>query len=326
MLRRLRYPLVGLLLVLLLGVTGLFSSADSNRRFSLWDNSAQALGSPTTGGEALDDGHMPPTRAIGTAVIYRVSRLNVRAYPSLDAPVAGQVGLGETVDILGYRHGSWIFIHTPDNDFGWVNKYYLNTRIDLMSLPQMSMDEAMYGHRPPAPQPPGPQPPEPRPLPPDQAVIIRQGGLNVRRGPGFDWPVVTQVALGEHVGLTGVRDATTTWIQIRLHDGTVGWVNKGYLQTSADFSKFDVWDGDPGYNRREATITGASSVNVRVGPDWRFDKITYVRYGEEVLLYGYRNPSGTWVVIRTQDGTVGWINARYLETDFNIYNLEIGMP
>jgi uncharacterized protein YgiM (DUF1202 family) len=57
--------------------------------------------------------------------------------------------------------------------------------------------------------------------------------LNVRSGPGVDYPVVTTLAQGKTVPVLDV-DPDTGWLQVQLPDGEqVGWVsgNPAYVST-----------------------------------------------------------------------------------------------
>lgn len=58
------------------------------------------------------------------------------------------------------------------------------------------------------------------------------GHLNVRSGPGFQFPVVNQIGQGVNAQVTGcVSDFS--WCSVALPDGTTGWASAPYLVTSA---------------------------------------------------------------------------------------------
>jgi hypothetical protein len=65
---------------------------------------------------------------------------------------------------------------------------------------------------------------------PTTGTVVNAHSLNVRRGPGVSNPVVTAVRRGQTVELTGFRNASGTWVQIRAH-GVTGWVNAYYIQS-----------------------------------------------------------------------------------------------
>jgi uncharacterized protein YraI len=56
------------------------------------------------------------------------------------------------------------------------------------------------------------------------------GHLNVRSGPGFQYPVVNQIAANVQAQITGcVSDYS--WCSVALPDGTTGWASGPYLVT-----------------------------------------------------------------------------------------------
>ncbi|HWM30964.1 MAG TPA: DUF1236 domain-containing protein [Methyloceanibacter sp.] len=58
------------------------------------------------------------------------------------------------------------------------------------------------------------------------------GHLNVRSGPGFQFPVVNQIGQGVNAQVTGcVSDYS--WCSVALPDGTTGWASAPYLVTQA---------------------------------------------------------------------------------------------
>ena len=71
--------------------------------------------------------------------------------------------------------------------------------------------------------------PEPTPEPTVVDHRFATAALNVRVGPARDADVVTVLARGAKVGITGTTDGD--WVQV-LHDGSPAWVNGDYLATS----------------------------------------------------------------------------------------------
>ena len=79
--------------------------------------------------------------------------------------------------------------------------------------------------------PPPPRAPVP---PPPQAVrpvfYIKANHLNLRMGPGMDFPKISVLERGEEVEKVG---ASEDWFQIRIiRDGRIGWVDSKYLSST----------------------------------------------------------------------------------------------
>jgi hypothetical protein len=62
-------------------------------------------------------------------------------------------------------------------------------------------------------------------------TLINARHLNVRRGPGVSYGVITTISRNQTVELTGYRNASATWIQIRAN-GVTGWVNAYYIRSN----------------------------------------------------------------------------------------------
>ncbi|MCG2768929.1 MAG: SH3 domain-containing protein, partial [Anaerolineae bacterium] len=61
----------------------------------------------------------------------------------------------------------------------------------------------------------------------DDIATIKTGVLNVRQGPSTSYPIVTTLRFGSKVTVLG-QNQTAGWLQVRLSDGTVGWVSRSY--------------------------------------------------------------------------------------------------
>ena len=73
-------------------------------------------------------------------------------------------------------------------------------------------------------------------LAPMTAQVVNARVLNVRSGPSMDDEAFTHVSRGQVVDLTGCRSGG--WIEIRLPDGSTGWVGGSYL--SGNFAYTDL--------------------------------------------------------------------------------------
>lgn len=57
--------------------------------------------------------------------------------------------------------------------------------------------------------------------------------LNIRSGPGTRFRAIGLLAAGETAELLG-RNADGQWLRVRTGDGTLGWVNRNYIETALD--------------------------------------------------------------------------------------------
>ncbi|HMN31700.1 MAG TPA: SH3 domain-containing protein, partial [Caldilineaceae bacterium] len=76
------------------------------------------------------------------------------------------------------------------------------------------------------------------------ATVSTGGGpLNVRSGPGTEYPVVTKAATGDELGVIG-RTAAGDWLQVQLPGSAqeFGWVAAMYVQVNGDSGALPVSD------------------------------------------------------------------------------------
>ncbi len=150
--------------------------------------------------------------------------------------------------------------------------------------------------------------------------------LNVRRGPGTNFAIITKLSTGNVVNLTGFRNGDATWVQVSLPNGTVGWVSALYIRTTIPISNLTPITGTtpppapPPTGATGTVITGA--LNVRTGPGIGFGAFTTISNGATVTLLG-RNNDASWVKVILPDGRQGWVNASFLSTSVPVGNLPV---
>ncbi len=70
-------------------------------------------------------------------------------------------------------------------------------------------------------------------------AAVDTGRLNVRSGPGIIFSIITSIPFNTVVTLVG-KASDGPWVQVRLADGTVGWVNSINIRTYADMTTLPV--------------------------------------------------------------------------------------
>jgi uncharacterized protein YraI len=152
--------------------------------------------------------------------------------------------------------------------------------------------------------------------------------LNVRRGPGTNFAIITKLNNGQVVNLTGYRNGDATWVQVSLPNGVVGWVSSLYINTSIPVSGLIPVTGTtpvpppPGGGTMGTGVVIAGALNVRTGPSVAYPTFTTLSNGANVSLLG-RDSSATWVKVILVDGRQGWVNASYLNTSVPVANLPV---
>lgn len=246
-----------------------------------------------------------------------VGSLNVRSGPGTNYPVLLTVGTGHVMSMLGRNNdGSWVMVRV-NGVVGWVNESSIVPQSPIMSLPNTSGSVAP----PPTAQPPASNPPGSLPggipdgnVAPGTAVVTA-GLLNMRSGPGPGYSVVGKLANGTLVTMLG-RNSAGSWILVSSA-GLQGWVSSLYLQIAGPPVEVPILaEAEP------TAVVTTGAINVRSGPGTTFAVITTAPYGTIVNMLA-RNGNATWVQIRV-NGVVGWVDALYLSTGYNLWYLPLG--
>lgn len=128
-------------------------------------------------------------------------------------------------------------------------------------------------------------------------AAVNTGKLNVRSGPGIIFSIVTKLDYNTVVTLIGRADQGT-WVQVRLANGTTGWVNSIHLRTYADLSLLPITYVTP------ATPPPAQTVPPPGGSSSGSTQTTYVvRAGDDLKSIAARYGT-TWQILAAVNGII----------------------
>lgn len=120
--------------------------------------------------------------------------------------------------------------------------------------------------------------------------------LNVRQNPGTDQEIIGKVHRDE---VYPVLDEQGSWYQIRLSDGSKGWVAAWLVSDASD-------------QAGESFISPeVDHLNVRSGPSTSFRVIKRIHQGE---TYPVLKREGDWVNIRLSANEDGWVAGWFVQT------------
>lgn len=136
------------------------------------------------------------------------------------------------------------------------------------------------------------------------------GSLNVRSGPGTNYSVNTWVKNGQSIT---VLENTSPWAKIRVDsNGKEGYIRASYIVASGAPGTPGTVPPTGGANYSlgaVATKYASSVVNVRKGPGTTYSVAIKVASGARLNIFG---ESGNWYLVRTQNGTSGYISKNYV--------------
>ena len=228
--------------------------------------------------------------------------LSLRSGPGFNYPVTGSVYQGLRVTAVGRNANStWLKVQLSDGQQGWIGAQYVQLSIPVGNLPVMDGSTTTGSTTPSA-----------------NSATIATGAANVRSGPGIGHGIVAVAGQGQTVTLLA-RNNINSWVKVQLADGTQGWINASLISTNVKISSLPI--------QFEQTLSASglvntAALNVRTGPGVSYGVTAVVYQGQGVALLG-RNADSSWVKVRLTNGTVGWINAAYIETATTLNSLPI---
>ena len=149
--------------------------------------------------------------------------LNVRSGPGLQYGSVATLPYGFGVQLVARNDvGNWVYIALTNGVTGWVNVNYLFTSYPIRDLP---VGEALVA----------------APLTPTGSNTGNLS-LNLRVRPDPASQIVRVLGLGQNFELIG-RSYDALWANIRLPDGTTGWVQAEYINATVPVRSVSPSDG-----------------------------------------------------------------------------------
>lgn len=164
-----------------------------------------------------------PAFAQGAVASVATGNLNVRSGPGLQYGAVATLPYGFGVQLVARNDAAnWVYISLTNGVTGWVNINYLYTNYRIYDLP---VGEELVA----------------APLTPTGSVT-RAFNLNMRTNPDPNAAIVRVINLSQSFELLG-RNFDASWAQIRLPDGTTGWVESRFVNTGVPVRSVSPSDG-----------------------------------------------------------------------------------
>jgi uncharacterized protein YgiM (DUF1202 family) len=239
-----------------------------------------------------------------SGTIVNASVLNVRSGPGVGFPAVARLNRGAILSLIGRNaDATWAQVQLASGVQGWINAHYLAPSVPIGDLPVTFGTTISNG-------------------------VVSTDFLNVRSGPSAGFGVVATLARRDAVNLIG-RTEDSQWLQVRLTNGTEGWVNASYVIANIRVFTLPVSGNTSGVPQApppaNASPTGTISayrLNVRGGPGTFYGVVTQVSQGQSVSLLG-RTAYSDWLLIQAPNGYTGWINANYVLSSTPFANLPV---
>ena len=226
----------------------------------------------------------------GPVAVVNVDNLNVREGPGTAFVILGVVHRGDRLPIVGRdANRLWWQVESPFGT-GWVMARYIVVAGDVGGV-EVTTDIQVSSYAQPI-------------------AVIFAPNLNVRTGPGLDYPVIGVVHTGMELIIVG-RNTDWSWYQVSSPYG-IGWVKASYVALRGDAS------GTPDVSPyvppppppTPYAVVFTAYLNVRAGPGTEYAILGAVRSSTEMEIVG-RNLDWSWYQVVSPFG-VGWVRSRYV--------------
>jgi uncharacterized protein YraI len=243
-----------------------------------------------------------------TATAY--GTVNVRSGPGAQYEIVGRLAAGDRVPVDGRdRDGGWlrVVLAVEELGFGWVASFAVLVEGDIFQLPITGDDFAAGVGEP--------------------VTITAYGLVNVRSGPGMDYPITGQLDAGDVLPVIGRSGADNNWLYIQDEE-VEGWVAYFTVTLQGDPNALPLvtMDGNglavvPG----NYVIKTRFNVRLRAAASSGAETLGVIPFGRSVTPLA-RTEDGGWLYVIYQELT-GWGLRRLFEiSDRQIEMLPVYEP
>lgn len=235
----------------------------------------------------------------GKPAVVAQANAELRSGPATSYPAIGLLEIGQAIEVVGVSaDGFWWAVRVPyiESERAWVASAQVQAHntggVEVIPLPAELLAATQSAANP--------------------AIATAIINVNIRSGPGMDYPKIGLLAEGQEADIVGV-DADRFWYVIKV-PGEInlqGWVSKDYV-------KVRNADGLPvvGPQTQTPMLIPLTIVNVRAGPGKEYAIIGSLETGQGAEVIGV-SPDGEWWVIKFAAGEngQGWVSAEFVKVE-----------
>ncbi len=224
-----------------------------------------------------------------------VERAFLRNGPGTNYDAVGRISGATPVQVIG-RYGDWFQVRERvDGPIYWISGEVLAIS-EAASYTLFEVQESAIP-----------------PPPPPKIATVREDGLYLRDGPGTNYVPITTLKQNTQIELYEIYE---DWFHVGAPGGLDGWVKAEFLNVDPSVVKrLLVAETIPDPNPALVGVIAENSVNLRKGPDSRYDRIGRIDAGVQVDLIGkYKD----WLRVRLPDGTKAWVFRDLINTTAHV--------
>jgi uncharacterized protein YgiM (DUF1202 family) len=230
------------------------------------------------------------------STVYTTRNVYLRAGPGVRFAILAELPGGEALTVVD-QYTVWYKVSRADGTAGWVSGSYVSLDPPGSGGGGGAAPASIYAIQPGV----------------GEVAIVTTPLLNVRTGPGVNFPVIARAAGGD---LVTVLDKREQWRLVRLSSGTQGWVNSQFLSraigsvpaltggtSTTAVPPFTTVITPANATPLEVDIVTTPRLNVRTGPGVLYAVVTVLNQGDFVTVLA---KGRGWRYIKTAGGVRGW--------------------
>lgn len=186
---------------------------------------------------------------------------------------------------------SWVYVELEDGTVGWLSAAYVVLRGETVNATLELLENGMITSA--------------------NHGVVNTSYLNMRSGDGIEYKILEILPGGSILEVLG-RSSDNAWIYVR-RDGREGWVHSGYVvmrgQSMHAYPLMVAAQDAP--MAETIAIVNTPFLNLRSGDSYFTEAIDQLAGGAELRVLG-RSERGSWYLVETTEGQVGWVSAAYV--------------
>lgn len=218
-----------------------------------------------------------------TAMAY--GTVNVRSGPGAQYEIVGKLTAGDKVPVDGRdEKGDWLHIVLTFGQDGWVAAFTVLVEGSILELPVATETAESDG---------------------DEVAVIAYGVVNVRSGPGMDYPITSQLEAGDSLPVLGRSGNDNDWLYISQED-VQGWVAFFTVTLNGDAADLPIFtaDGSEVIVPEDSAVRTNFNVRLRASASLGAAVLEVVPFNSLIRPLA-RTDEGVWLYVLYQQ-TSGW--------------------
>ncbi len=226
----------------------------------------------------ITPGSLTSTTPTPSSTTKTTATVNLRAWMGTEYKVIKVVPANTAVTVLDSTNATWWNVKLPTGEIGWMHTNYISG-VGGSTI---------------------------APVPTPSTGVYTSTSVNLRAWKGTNYNIIKVASAGTKVMVLDNSLNDSTWVNVQLPTGEVGWMHVAYLKGYTS-SAGSTWQPEaPSLGNNMTTTT----VNLRAWKGTNYKVITVASAGTKVTVLDSSDPN--WWNVKLPTGEIGWIYNSYI--------------